>query len=101
MVRNILSVALAGGALLLGGAVHAQLRTMTSDEIPTRIWAKVAHERAKAGAIRSGMDLDDRLRGCGNLEIGNVDTGGARVGAPREVNTVVVGDVINVAGRCK
>jgi hypothetical protein len=101
MVRIILSMALAGGALLLGAAANAQLRTMTSEDISTRIWAKVAHERAKAGAIRSGLVVDDQLRGCGNLEIGNVDTGGARRGAPREVNTVVLGDVINVAGRCK
>jgi hypothetical protein len=87
--------------LTSGGAAWAQPRTYTMDEINSRIWAKVAHERAKANATKSGLGQADQDRQCGSLEIGNVNTGGARTGGPREVNTIVLGDVLNLPGRCK
>lgn len=96
------------GCLMAAGVVTvAQPRTYTVDEVNTLIWAKVANERAKAGTTRSSLNAagrgwqDDQDRECGVLEIGNVNTGGNRVGGPREVNTIVLGDVLNIAGRCK
>ena len=102
MKCTLLRIGSMGCALaLIGGAAWAEPRTYTMDEVNSRIWAKVAHERAKANTTKSGMSAVDLDRQCGNLEIGNVNTGGARTGAPREVTTIVLGDVLNIAGRCK
>ncbi len=49
-----------------------------------------AHRRGGEGE-KSRFQLN---QGCGNLNIGNVEVAGAR--APREVVTVVTGDVINI-----
>lgn len=101
MTSTIRRRALMGCALAYAGTLAAQPRTITMEDDKSRIWAKVASQRAKANAAKSRGAFDDEDSRCGNLEIGNVDTGGSRRGAPREVITVVTGDVINAPARCK
>ena len=67
---------------------------------------KLAHRLAyewMVGPIPPGLTIDHLCynRQCGNPEIGHANPGGARTGAPREVTTIVLGDVLNIAGRCK
>jgi hypothetical protein len=101
MKCSLIRMAWLGCAWALASAASAQPRTYTMDDINSRIWAKVANERAKANATKSGASAMELDRQCGSLEVGNVNTGGARSGGPREVTTIVLGDVLNIAGRCK
>lgn len=94
-------VALLGCAVAVGARAFAEPRTITLDEDMSRVWAKVAKHRAKANASKAFGSFDDEDGRCGSVDIGNVSTGGSRRGAPREVVTVVTGDVINAPGRCK
>lgn len=80
-------------------SAFAAPRTVTMDEDYSRVWSKVANERAKANAQRSRIVSDDDDR-CGVIDIGNVESTSSRR-APREVITVVTGDVINAPARCK
>jgi hypothetical protein len=99
-IRVAFLVAACSTAVGAGTSAFAVPRTQTLEDDKTRIFAKVANERAKANTTRSrGMSEEDERR-CGSVDIGNVDTGGSRR-TPREVTTVVLGDVINAPGRCK
>lgn len=68
--------------------------------------AKVAHQLAKQRMLESRKTKEEREQdaaredqSCGSIDIGNVrNERGAR--APREIITVVKGDVINT-GRCR
>jgi hypothetical protein len=101
MTPSVLRLTLMAGSLAIGASAFAQPRTITTDDYNSRIWSKVASERAKGNATKSRLSLDDIDGRCGSLEIGNVNTGGSRRAAPREVITVITGDVINAPGRCK
>ena len=84
-------------------------------EIPDGILAKMARMNAKMGVDKDRRDSGDsgdagqRAAGrrpganpaCGSLNVGNVDTGGRRLGAPREVTVVIKGDVINANNKCR
>ena len=67
--------------------------------------AKLAKEKARGTAARGAMmeavkkinNSDD----CGNIEIGNVDTGKKIGFGPRDVTVVITGDVINANNKCK
>lgn len=100
MTPLLLRHAVGGLAVAIATAVAAAPRTQTLDDDKSRLFAKVANERAKANALRSRGATDDDDRRCGSVDIGNVDTGGARR-TPREVTTVVLGDVVNAPGRCR
>ena len=89
-------------ALSIGAPALAQPRTTTMEDDKTNIWSKVANHRAQGNARKGqgGFDDDGDSR-CGNVDVGNVDTGGSGRGAPRQVVTVITGDVINAPARCK
>lgn len=67
--------------------------------------AKVAHQIAKQRMLESRKTKEEREQSdsedqsCGSIDIGNVRTERG-AGAPREIITVVKGDVINT-GRCR
>jgi hypothetical protein len=88
-------------ALAFSATAFAQPRTTTMEEDKSGIWSKVANHRAQANAAKSRGNFDDDGERCGNVDIGNVDTGGSGRGAPRQVVTVITGDVINAPARCK
>ena len=65
--------------------------------------AKVQRNLAKQRALEAGMSKEEleesrkRRENCGSLDVGNVQGGGKDV-----VNTTIIkGDVINVAGKCR
>lgn len=65
--------------------------------------AKVQRNLAKQRALEGGMSKEElaesreRREDCGSLDVGNVQGGGKDV-----VNTTIIkGDVINVAGKCR
>ena len=65
--------------------------------------AKVQRNLAKQRALEANMSDEElaeskRKRSeCGSLDVGNVQGGGRKV----ENTTVIKGDVINVAGKCR
>lgn len=71
--------------------------------------AKVAKEKAKAGAAKGANPSADKTVAPGNGEcgvnIGNVDAGKAGPGkgfaTPRDNTVVITGPVINLGGKCK
>ena|SRR2546423_14398645 len=72
--------------------------------------SKLALERAKnrrqaaADARGGAATASDGLRDpadCGNVNIGNVITGGKPGFQPREVTVVITGDVINANNKCR
>ncbi len=106
-------VGAAGAAVLVALAVTAHAADTETADLPEGILAKMARISAKQGVDRGapGMNAGDRLRGaggggaspaCGSLNVGNVNTGGRRVGQPvREVVVVIKGDVINANNKCR
>ena len=73
------------------------------------IIAKLAKEKAK----RHGQDGRNGNQGtanaingnddaaCGNVDIGNFDSGNKGGRAPKEITVVITGDVINANNKCK
>lgn len=65
--------------------------------------AKVQRSLAKQRALEANMSAEElaeskkRRSECGALDVGNVQGGGRNV----ENTTVIKGDVINVAGKCR
>lgn len=79
-------------------------------DIEPAVLSKLALERAKTrgevtaakrqGGARAGDGLADPAD-CGNVNIGNIITGGKPGFQPREVTVVITGDVINANNKCK
>jgi hypothetical protein len=96
------------GALLCVSSAGFAADTETAD-IPEGVLAKMARINAKQGADRDGSGDGESLRerrksnpSCGSLNVGNVDMGNRRIGAPvREVTVIVKGDVINANNKCR
>ena len=107
---------------LLSGAAAARAADTEASELPDGIVAKMARLNSKMGVDRGGPSsnaLDDsspagRARAgasgpagaganpaCGSLNVGNVTTGGRIGAAPREVNVIIKGDVINANNKCR
>ncbi len=65
--------------------------------------AKVQRSLAKQRALEAQMTPEERAEArerrseCGSLDVGNVQGGGKKV----ENITVIKGDVINIAGKCR
>jgi hypothetical protein len=116
LTRRLERAAMAGLAgLLMAACLVAAPRAAQAAEtevidIPDGIIAKMARMNAKQGVNRDGRDDDGpgaRSRnavggqGCGSLNVGNVDMGKRRIGAPvREVTVIVKGDIVNAA-KCR
>jgi hypothetical protein len=95
--RRVLTAAIAG--LLAGsGFVQAESDLFGLD---SDIRAKLAKEKAKRSSSKKSTSGNDSDQGeCGSQQVGNVNTGGNR--PPREVTTIITGDVINIVDRgCK
>lgn len=104
-IPSLLAAVLAATALAAPLAAHAADAEVV--DMPPGITAKMARMKSKM-LDRHGRDRDDdegRGRGsgaqCGALEVGNVNTGGRRTGAPRQVNVFVTGPVINANNKCR
>jgi hypothetical protein len=94
-MRKILPAAIAG-LLVVAGFAHADTNGIEADKR-----AKIMKAKAKRDSLSDAFnDNGSATGGCGNQQVGNVNTGGQR--PPREVTTIITGDVINIAGRgCK
>lgn len=94
------------GILLLNVISLSPMSIAGEDGLTDLQNAKVAHQLAKQRMLDARKtkeeredDRDSEDKSCGSIDIGNVrNERGA--GAPREIITVVRGDVINT-GRCR
>jgi hypothetical protein len=95
--RKILTAAIAGLLLAGSGFVHADSGSIEADKR-----AKIMRAKAKRDSQSDAFNENGSASGgCGNQQVGNVFTGGSNR-PPREVTTIITGDVINIAGRgCK
>lgn len=75
----------------------AQLSKLALERAKTRTQAAAD---ARAGATPASDGLRDPAE-CGNVNIGNVITGGRPGFQPREVTVVITGDVINANNKCR
>lgn len=102
-VKAMLAV-LAFAVYLLAGP-SAQAADAEPMDLEPEDLAKLAKEKAKGTAARGAMmeavkkinDSGD----CGNIDIGNVDTGKKIGFGPRDVTVVITGDVINANNKCQ
>jgi hypothetical protein len=95
---------------LASAAVQANNAVAEPMDIEPAVLSKLALERAKTrgqvtdakrqGGARAGDGLADPAD-CGNVNIGNIITGGKPGFQPREVTVVITGDVINANNKCK
>jgi hypothetical protein len=97
-------------AFIAAVAQAAPAATAEPMDLEVELLSKLALERAKARNMarpanqkgRAGTGLDGKSPGeCGNVNIGNVITGGRPGFQPREVTVVITGDVINANNQCK
>jgi len=109
MQRHLLITTIVALHALACAAVQAAALAEPLDLDPA-ILSKLALERAKnrgqasAVARDSATAASDGLRDpadCGNVNIGNVVTGGKPGFQPREITVVITGDVINANNKCK
>ncbi|MBW8830513.1 MAG: hypothetical protein JF606_13965 [Burkholderiales bacterium] len=109
MQRHLLITTIVALLALACAAVQAAALAEPLDMDPA-ILSKLALERARsrgqASAVaREGATVaSDGLRDpadCGNVNIGNVVTGGKPGFQPREITVVITGDVINANNKCK
>ena len=99
---SLLLVALAALLALLAAAQPA-FASEDEFELDARFRAKLAKEKVRQGALlreatrqgNPGVDNDD----CGSQNIGNIDSGGRRGPAPREVFVFAPNAIILVQGR--
>jgi hypothetical protein len=66
-----------------------------------RLKAKQYGENKRREAEQDGGAPANDNAACGSLNVGNVATGGKRAGAPKQVNVIVTGDVINANNKCR
>jgi hypothetical protein len=90
------------GLLGAGGHVHAASSQPVGIDAENR--AKLARVKAVGNAMSRASASNGKSSGDGgdcSLEIGNVNTGGGRGRAPREVNIFIPGDIFQVNNRCR
>lgn len=96
-LRKHVPMLLAAAVLALSGV------TASADEgegLDANTRAKLVKEKAKRAALSDRGKFGTQSGTCGNQSVANVFTDGGK--APREVTTVITGDVINVNdGRCR
>ena len=115
MHKSTLMLGIAAALSMFAASAHAVATAEPADLDPD-VLAKLAQHRAKASTLNSST-LNNRAaasgRGssangaagvpgadCGALAIGNVANN--RIGfAPREVNVIITGDVINANNNCR
>ena|SRR5213595_2656757 len=109
MQRPLLVTSLVILFALASAAVQAAAIAEPMD-LDSALLSKLALERAKtrgqaAAAARDGAAVAaDGLRDpadCGNVNIGNVISGGKPGFQPREVTVVITGDIINANNKCR
>jgi hypothetical protein len=109
MHRSLLLSSLAAILMLASAAAQAVAVAEPLDLEP-QLLSKLALERAKnrgqvaADRSAAARNASDGLRDpadCGNVNIGNVITGGKPGFQPRDVTVVITGDVINANNKCK
>ena len=96
--------------LALASAAVQAAAVAEAMDIEPAVLSKLALERAKTrgqvtdakreGSSRAGDGLADPAD-CGNVNIGNIVTGGKPGFQPREITVVITGDVINANNKCK
>jgi hypothetical protein len=109
MHRPLLVSSLVVLLALTSGAARAVANAEPMD-MDASLLSKLALERAKnrgqaaADARAGAATASDGLRNpadCGNVNIGNVITGGKPGFQPRDVTVVITGDVINANNKCR
>jgi hypothetical protein len=108
MQRHLIVTGLVALMALASATVRAGASAEPLDIDPD-VLSKLALERAKnrgqanAAAAAARAPTSDPLANpadCGNVNIGNVITGGKPGFQPREVTVVITGDVINANNKC-